>query len=287
MVASTSPLVSADWLTKNLEAPDLRIVDATWFAPFTNPPETGHAAYSKAHIPGAVYFDIDEIADPASELPHTVPPPHVFSSKVRKLGLGDGNRVIVYDRNSFFASARAWWLFRYMGHRDVYVLDGGLDAWLATGSETADLPPVAVERHFTSRVRGDLIKTLEQIVEISGEGSQRIVDARPTGRFAGAVPEPREGLPPGHIPGSASLPSGELIGADGRFKSADEVRAAFEAANVMASDPFIATCGSGVSAAILALGAAVTGNDLVSIYDGSWTEWASDPSRPTATGTAS
>ena len=285
-MSNTSPLVLAAWLKENIEAPDVRLVDATWFAPFTNPPQTGREAYNEAHIPGAVYFDIDEIADPDGSLPHTVPPPHVFSAKVRKLGLGDGNRLIVYDRNQFLASARVWWLFRLMGHRDVHVLDGGYDAWLAEGGATEDMPPVAVERHFTPRVRGDLVKSLDQMVETVANPAVKICDARPTGRFAGAVPEPREGLPSGHIPGSASLPSADVIAENGQLKSASEIRAAFDTAKLPSSDPFIATCGSGVSAAIIALAAATIGNDQVAVYDGSWTEWASDPDRPVATGTA-
>ncbi|MEO0882590.1 MAG: sulfurtransferase [Pseudomonadota bacterium] len=285
-MTDTSPLISAAWLKNNLDAPDVRIVEATWFAPFTNPPQTGRQAYNDTHIPGAVFFDIDEIADPEADLPHTAPPPHVFSAKVRKLGLGDGNRLIIYDRNQFLASARAWWLFRLMGHQDVHVLDGGFNAWLGEDGDTEDLPPVAVERHFTPRVRGDLVKSTEQVLDAAAGKSVRIVDARPTGRFAGVVPEPRDNLPSGHIPGSASLPSGDLITESGMLKSASELAATFEAAGLKATDPFIATCGSGVSAAILALGAAVIGNDLVSIYDGSWTEWGSDPERPVATGTA-
>jgi len=285
-MSDTPPLVSANWLKENLNAPDIRVVDATWFAPFTNPSQTGRQAYTEAHIPGAVYFDIDEVADPSSDLPHTAPPAHVFSSHVRKLGLGDGNRIVVYDQNLLFASARVWWLFRLMGHRDVCVLDGGMKAWLEAGGGIEDVPPVAVERHFTPRVRGDLLKSLEQMLALSSKSDPKIVDARPAGRFAGAVPEPREDLPSGHIPGSRSLPSGDLLDASGLMKPADDLKAAIEASGISSSDPFTATCGSGVSAAILALAAAVTGNDLVSVYDGSWTEWASDPSRPVVTGTA-
>ncbi|MEM6899855.1 MAG: sulfurtransferase, partial [Pseudomonadota bacterium] len=242
--------------------------------------------YDEGHIPGAVYFDIDEIADPDASLPHTLPPPHVFSAKVRKLGLGDGNRLIIYDQNKYMASARAWWLFRLMGHRDVHVLDGGLNAWLSEGGKTEDMPPVAVERHFTPRIRGDLVKTLDQIIEVVANRTVLISDARPTGRFAGAVPEPREGIPSGHIPGSASLPSSEVISEQSYMKTPDEIRTAFDKAGLPTSDPFVASCGSGVSAAIIALAASVIGNDQVAVYDGSWAEWASDGSRPVATGTA-
>ena len=279
------PLVSAKWLMDNLSAPDLRVIDATWFAPFTNPPETGHEAYLRAHIPDAVYFDINDIADPDSDLPHTFPPSHVFSSRVRKLGLGDGNRLVVYDQNNFFAAARVWWMFRAMGFSDVSVLDGGLDAWIEAGGATDDIPPVAVERHLTPRVRADLLKTKTQMAALVGKDTVTIIDARPAGRFTGEAPEPREGLPSGHIPGSVNLPGADLI-ENGRLKSADALRALFDAQGIDPRKPIVTSCGSGVTAAITALALAVLGNDLVAVYDGSWTEWALDGALPIATGPA-
>ena len=282
---ASSPLVSAKWLMDNISAPDLRVIDATWFAPFTNPPETGREAYTRAHIPDAVYFDIDEIADPDSELSHTFPPSHVFSSRVRKLGLGDGNRLVVYDQNNFFASARVWWMFRAMGFSDVLVLDGGLKAWIEAGGQTDDLPPVAVERHLTPRVRADLIKTKAQMAALVGKSSVTIIDARPAGRFTGEAPEPRKGLASGHIPGSVNVAGSELI-EDGFMKSADDLRAVFEAQGIDPAKLIVTSCGSGVTAAVTALALAVLGNDLVAVYDGSWTEWASDGSLPIATGPA-
>ena len=281
-----APLVSADWLKDHIDAPDIRVIDATWFAPFTNPPQTGRQAYDEAHIPGAVFFDIDAVADAEAELPHTLPQAHVFSARVRKLGLGDGNRLVIYDRNRFFASARVWWLFRLMGHTDVYVLDGGFDAWLNAAGDTEDIPPVAVERHFTPRVRGDLAKDVDQMAQLSVSGDLPIVDARPMGRFSGDAPEPREGLPSGHIPGSVCLPGGELLTETGTLKSADALKALFTSVGIDPAQPFVATCGSGVTAAMVALAAASLGNDLAAVYDGSWSEWASDPDRPIATGLA-
>lgn len=278
------PLVSAAWLMENISAPDLRVVDATWYAPFTNPPETGRQAYIRAHIPDAVYFDIDEIADPDSELAHMLPSPIVFSSRVRKLGLGDGNRIVVYDQNGFFAAARVWWMFRTMGFTDVLVVDGGLKAWTEAGGAIEDIPPVAVERHLTPRVRSDLVKTKDQMAALVGKSQFKIIDARPAGRYTGDTPEPREGLPSGHIPGSTNIPGGELI-ENGHMKSADTLAMIFAAQGIDPSQPIITSCGTGVTAAVTALALATLGNEHVAVYDGSWTEWASDGSLPIKTGT--
>jgi thiosulfate/3-mercaptopyruvate sulfurtransferase len=276
------PLVTAGWLKQNISAPDIRVVDATYYPPFLKAEKTGREDWAEAHIPGAVHFDIDAIKAGGTDLPHMLPDPIMFSSRVRKLGIGDGNRVIVYDNNNYCAAARVWWMLRVMGHNDVKVLDGGLTAWKAEGGELEDMPPVAVERHFTARVRSDLVKDAEQVAAASETGSHAIVDARAVGRFTAEAPEPREGLPSGHIPGSTCVPSSNLINPDGTFKSVSELQGLLS--NHKA--PTITTCGSGVTAAILALGYARLGNWDVSVYDGSWTEWASDPSRPVATGAA-
>lgn len=276
------PLVSADWLLANINAPDVRIADATWFAPFMNPPETGHQAWKRGHIPKAAYFDIDEISDTSSPFPHMLPDAVKFSSRARKLGLGDGNRIIFYDQNRFFASARAWWMLRVMGHKDVYVLDGGLQAWMAAGGELDDMPPAVSERHFTPRVRTDLVIDTKGVESLAGTGKATIIDARPTSRFTAADPEPRAGMPAGHIPGSTNVPYSKLLAEDGRMKSVSDLKGLF--ANPFA--PTIATCGSGVSAAVTALALARLGNWDVAVYDGSWAEWSSDPSRPVATGAA-
>lgn len=270
------PLVSAEWLIRNIEAPDVRLVDATWFAPFTHPPETGRQAWMRGHIPGAVHFDIDDIADTSSSLPHMLPDAVKFSSRVRRLGLGDGNRIIVYDQNNFFAAARVWWMFRVMGHEDVQVLDGGLRAWLAQGGALDDMPPVTGERHFTPRVRSDLVTDARALANLVGSDRTVIIDARPEGRFQGRDPEPRAGLASGHIPGSINLPGGQLITGDGRMKPAGELLNLFRDP----AAPTITTCGSGVTAAITALALARLGNWDVAVYDGSWADWASDPARP-------
>jgi thiosulfate/3-mercaptopyruvate sulfurtransferase len=273
------PLVSADWLLANIAAPDLRVVDATWFAPFTNPPETGRQAWMRGHLPKAAHFDIDEIADTNSGLPHMLPDAVKFSSRVRKLGLGDGNRIVIYDQNRFFASARVWWMFRVMGHRDVSVLDGGLAAWTGAGGALDDMPPIASERHFTARVRTDLVTDAKAVEALIGKGRTRIIDARPPGRFSGRDPEPRAGLASGHIPGSLNLPGSELVSEDGRMKPVSDLKTLLP--NASAST--VTTCGSGVTAAIAALALARLGNWDVAVYDGSWADWASDASRPIAT----
>ncbi len=273
---SADPLISAADLKRAITAPDVRVIDATWFAPFTNPVESGREAYARGHIPGAVYFDIDDIADTTSPYPHMLPDPVKFSARVRQLGIGDGHRIVIYDQNRFFASARVWWMFRYMGKTDVRVLDGGLTAWQAAGGALDDMPPIVSVRHFTPRVRADLLTDAKAMESAIAAQRRTVIDARPPGRFSGTDAEPRAGLSSGHMPGSVNLPGGTLITPDGRLKSADELSALF-------NDPAastIATCGSGVTAAIIALALARLGNFDVSVYDGSWSEWASDPSRP-------
>ncbi len=274
------PLVSANWLQDHITAPDLRLVDASWVPPFLTGRKSGKESYAEAHIPGAVHFDIDAIAAPDTELSHMLPDAIMFSSRVRQLGLGDGHRLIIYDSNGFFASARVWWMFRAMGHDDVKVLDGGLAAWQAIGGATENIPPVPAERHYTARKRADLVRDKAQMRTISAAGETAILDARPQGRFDGTAPEPRESLPSGHIPGSACVPASSLLAPDGTMKSPAELTPLL---GEHLARPVITTCGSGVSAAIIALALARLGNWDAAIYDGSWSEWASDPDSPIAT----
>ena len=205
------PVVSAEWVKSHLTAPDIRVLDCTYFMP--GAPKTGRQVYDAHHIPGSRFFDIDDVADTDSSLPHMLPSPEKFSSRVRKLGLGDGHRVICYDQNGFMASARVWWMFRTMGHADVAVLDGGFDAWRNAGGAVEDLPPhFLADRHFTVRPRRDLVRDMEQMKANVTAKTAQVVDARALPRFKGEVEEPRPGLRRGRIPGSVSLPFGQLIG---------------------------------------------------------------------------
>ncbi|MEQ8559618.1 MAG: sulfurtransferase [Henriciella sp.] len=277
----TSPLVSAAWLKSNINAPDIRIIDASWFPSWVAGPGAGREAYERGHIPGAVYFDIDDICATDTDLPHMLPDSVKFSSRVRKLGVGDGNRIVVYDANDFIASARVWWMFRVMGHKDVYVLNGGLRAWEEEGGNLEDLPPVVTGgRHFTPRVQTHLVKSARQVHQAAQSQSVPILDARPPGRFGGTESEPREGLRSGHIPCSTNIPSSSLVGADGKLVDEAELAALFEKYR---SAPVIASCGSGVSAAVIALALAQLGNWDAAVFDGSWTEWAGDESNPVKT----
>lgn len=278
------PLVSADWLVSHLTAPDVRVLDCTWFMP--GAPRTGRQTYDSHHIPGARFFDIDDVADNDTALPHMLPPPEKFSSRVRKMGLGDGHRVICYDQNGFVASARVWWMFRVMGHADVAVLDGGFEAWRRAGGAVEDLRPLyQADRHFTVRPRRDLVRDLDQMLQAINGAAAQVVDARSAPRFRGEAAEPRPGLRSGHIPGSLNLPYGQLIAADGCMKSDADLRAEFERAGVDLSKPIINTCGSGVTAAVLALAQSVAGHDGAAVYDGSWAEWGAEAgSTPVATG---
>ncbi len=267
-----SPLVTAEWLVQHASAPDVRILDATWVMPGSA--QASKELYDAQHIAGAKFFDIDEIADTSSSLPHMLPSPEKFASRARRLGLGDGHRIVCYDQNGFMASARAWWMFRVMGHDDVAVLDGGLAAWKAAGGEIEDLPELSSpDRHFTVRLRSDLVRDRQRIEEIASDGSAQIVDARSPERFAGKVDEPREGLTRGRIPGSINVPYGDLIGPEGLLKTADELRQLFTTAGVSLDRPIVNTCGSGVTAAVLSLAQAVAGHDHSAVYDGSWAEW--------------
>ncbi len=279
-------LVSTQWLADHLSAPDLRLVDATWYIPSPTPAETpdARAKYDACHIPGAVYLDIDDIANSDDPTPHMLPSPEKFSSRVRKLGLGDGNRIVVYDNNGGIASARVWWMFRVFGHGDVAVLDGGLAKWLEEGRPTEDHPTVIQERHFTARFDSTLVREIDQMISLSARGAQ-IADTRSAERFSGTVPEPWPGIESGHIPGSVNLYYADLLDPDTKtFLPADRLAAKVFEAGLALDQPIVATCGSGVSAAVLALGLHLLEAGDVAVYDGSWSEWGADPSTPKETG---
>lgn len=282
-MTTQDPLVSTQWLADHLKAPDVRILDASWHLPTEN--RDARAEYRAQHIPGAVFFDIDEICDTDSPLPHMLPHPVKFSSRMRALGLGDGSRFVVYDSTGLFSAPRVWWMLRAMGHEDVVVLDGGLPKWLAEGRPTEDLPLPPRERHFTVRYHSALVHTLEEVKKSLANGGQ-LLDARPPGRFEGREPEPRPGVRSGHIPGAKNLYWRDLLADDGSMLPAEELAKKFEAAGIDIHKPVITTCGSGVSAAVLALGLARLGQVRTPVYDGSWAEWGSREDLPIATGPA-
>lgn len=264
-------LVSTDWLEAHLRDPDLRILDASWYLPAMA--RDAKAEFEAGHIPGARFFDIDEIADQRSELPHMAPPVEKFMSRMRAMGVGDGHQVVVYDGAGIFSAPRVWWTFRLMGKTDVAVLDGGLPKWRAEGRMIEDLPPFVRDRHMTVQRQAQLVKDVTQVAAASKLGDWEIIDARSEGRFRGEEPEPRAGLRQGHIPNSKNLPFGRLMNSDGTMKAPDALRAEFAAAGVDLAKPAITSCGSGVSAAILNLALERMGHRDHALYDGSWAEW--------------
>ena len=264
-------LVSTDWLARHLRDPDLRVLDASWYLPGQG--RDARADYEAAHVPGARFFDIDEISDHRSDLPHMAPPPEKFISRMRAMGVGDGHQVVVYDGAGLFSAARVWWTFRLMGKTDVAVLDGGFPKWQAEGREIEDMPPVVRDRHITVSRQNGLVRDVTQVAHAAKLGLAQIVDARAAARFRGEAPEPRPGLRAGHIPGSTNLPFGEVLNPDGTMKRGEALRAAFEGAGIDLSRPVITTCGSGVTAAVLSLALEVLGHRDHALYDGSWSEW--------------
>jgi thiosulfate/3-mercaptopyruvate sulfurtransferase len=277
-------LVSTGWLADHLKDPDLRILDASWYLPDMARDALGE--YHSAHIPGARFFDIDEVSDHRSELPHMVPPVEKFMSRMRKLGVGDGHQIVVYDGAGLFSAARVWWLFRLMGKTDIAVLDGGFPKWQAEGRTIEDLPPIVRDRHMTVTRQNQMVKDVTQVASASKLGDYVIVDARAPERFRGDAPEPREGLRSGHIPNARNVFYRDLLAPDGTLKSNDAMAEVFRKAGVDLSKPAILSCGSGVTASVLALAMERMGKFDHAIYDGSWSEWGTFHDLPIATGDA-
>ena len=283
----TSPwVVETGWLAERLDAPDIVVVDASLHLPITG--RNPKAEYLAEHIPGALFFDIDDIADETNPLPHMLPTPVKFASRVKRLGIGDGVRVIAYDSVGLYSAARAWWMFRIMGHTDVAVLDGGLKKWKAEGRAVeSGEPPSRTPRHFTPRFHAELVRDVAEVKALIGHPVTQIVDARSAPRFEGREADPRPGLRAGHIPGSRNVPYASLLNADGTLKPEPELRAVLAAAGVDIGRPVVASCGSGVTAGIVALALAILGRPDAAIYDGSWVEWGVvDNGLPVATGPA-
>jgi len=278
-------IVETDWLAQHLEAPDLVVFDASWHLPDAKRDQS--AEYRQAHIPGALFFDIDDLVDEKSQLPHMLPSTVKFASRMKKMGVGDGMRIVVYDVDGLYSAARAWWTFRVMGHEDVAVLNGGLKKWIGEDRPVEDGPPPRrSERHYTPRLNADLIRDIDDMRGLLRSPTEQIVDARSAGRFEGTEPEPWPGLRSGHIPGSRSVHYEMMLNPDGTFRKAEEIEKIFQQAGVDPQKPVVTTCGSGVTASILSLGLAVLGQTNASVYDGSWAEWGQDNGLPVETGPA-
>lgn len=268
---TASPIVSTEWLAKHLEAPDVRVVDASWYLPQAG--RDARAEYAAAHIPGAVFFDIDDLSDDRSPYPHMLAPAPKFASRMRALGLGDGNLIVCYDGAGIYSAARAWWMLRAMGHEDTVVLDGGFPKWKREGRPIEDLPPAPGHRHFTPRPNNAIIRDFAQMQAAVAARDCQIVDARGAPRFEGRESEPRPGVRSGHMPGALNIPYTEFTVEDGTLKTPDELKALFSQRGVDCTRPVVTTCGSGVTAAIAMLALARIGSPHVALYDGSWAEW--------------
>jgi thiosulfate/3-mercaptopyruvate sulfurtransferase len=274
-------LVTTDWLAKHLGETDLRVIDGTWHMPQLE--RNARAEFETAHVSGAVFFDIDAIADRATTLPHMLPGAAEFAAAVGGLGIGSGDRVVVYDVRGVVSAARVWWTFRAFGHDAVGVLDGGLKKWRAEGRPVESGRVTPQRRVFDARRRPELVRDLAAMRANLDSHHAQVLDARSASRFAGIEPEPRAGLRGGHIPGSLNLPYERLYRADGTLRSPDELEAAITGAGIDLGRPIVTTCGSGVTASVLALALCRVGRLDVAVYDGSWSEWGARSDTPVET----
>ncbi|MGE0416019.1 MAG: sulfurtransferase [Acetobacteraceae bacterium] len=275
--------MTSEWLAGELGKPDLVVFDATKYLPNEN--KDGKAEFLNAHIPGARYFDIDEVADPDTDLPHMVPTPARFAKLLGAMGVGNDTRVVFYDQKGLASAARGWWMMGLFGHDKAAVLDGGLPKWMREGRATeAGAASAAVPATFRADYRVTRLRGVGDLIGNVSTQKELVLDARAAGRFTGATPEPRAGMRSGHIPGSASVPYTDLLNADGTFKPVDAVKARFAAAGVDGGRGVVTSCGSGVTACILTLGLRLAGLPEGAVYDGSWTEWGGRADTPVEAG---
>jgi thiosulfate/3-mercaptopyruvate sulfurtransferase len=283
--ARPKALVDTDWLAAHLDNPYVRIVDSSFKLPGITP--TAREDYDRAHIPGAVFFDIDDVCEPGTSLPHMIPSPDLFAHKIGALGIGDGDRVVVYDSAGLSSAGRAWWMLRMFGHQEVAILDGGLPKWRAEGRPLDAALPSPPPRRFTARYDPSLVRDRQTLVENLASRREQVVDARAAGRFGGTTPEPRPGMRSGHIPGSRNVPY-ELV-TDPRtrqLRSAEELTELFRDAGLALDRPIVTSCGSGVTACALAFTLHLIGHPGAAVYDGSWSEWGLPGDTPIETGPA-
>jgi thiosulfate/3-mercaptopyruvate sulfurtransferase len=273
-------LVSTEWLAQHLGEPDLAVVDSSWHMPASG--RSGREEYLQAHIPGARFLDIDELSDRSNPVPHTLPKADAFGAAMERLGIGRDDRIVVYDNSPIRTAARSWFMLRHFGAQKVAILDGGFQQWLAEHRPTESGESPQREARFVAEERDEVV-TKQQL--LAGTGLPWL-DARGKGRFEGSEPDPRPGVAPGHAPGARNLPFSALYDEDGRFRSSEEIERLFAQAGIDPARPFVASCGSGVTANSLIFAAHLLGNDATRLYDGSWSEWGADPSTPKAMGPA-
>ncbi|NDL65739.1 3-mercaptopyruvate sulfurtransferase [Acerihabitans arboris] len=277
----SSPFVSPGWLADRLDDPRVRVIDARMLPPGYQGPRDLQQDYLDGHLPGAVLFDVEALSDSASPLPHMLPRPDDFARAMAQLGIGDGQHLVIYDDGTLFSAPRVWWMMHIAGVGRVSLLAGGLAGWRQSGLPLAQGPAVTTPVAFTGRFAADRVRDFAQVRRIIDDRSAQIVDARPAARFSGQAPEPRPGLRMGHIPGSANMPWHMLV-ADGRLKPEEELRALFAQAGVDLHRPVVASCGSGVTAAVVVLALTALGVENVGLYDGSWSEWGGRDDAPVA-----
>jgi thiosulfate/3-mercaptopyruvate sulfurtransferase len=282
-MATVTPrnFVSTEWLAEHLGDPDIVVVDGSWYLPAMN--RDGFKEYQAAHIPGAVYFDIDEISDHGAGLPHMLPPPDAFALHMRRLGIGDGMKIVVYDGGGLFSAPRVWWTFRVFGAKDVFVVDGGFPKWRAEGRPVEAGMVSRRPAKFTPQLNRAMVADIERVEAALASRTEQVVDVRPAERFRGEAPEPRAGVRSGHMPGSHNVPHAGIV-VNGSLATPTQIEAALRAGGVDPDKPVITSCGSGVSAAILWLALESIGKQPAALYDGSWADWGSRADKPVATG---